>query len=69
MAQVLKFNRKQTLEQKIQQKISHSNFYECADCSKEYLQDNLIAYIPTNQNRADSCDWYCIRCYNKRFND
>lgn len=29
----------------------------------------MLAYIPTNQNKADTCDWYCIRCYNIRFND
>lgn len=29
----------------------------------------MLAYIPTNQNKADSCDWYCIRCYNIRFSD
>ena len=32
------------------------------------MQDNLIAFIPTNQNSNDNCDWYCIRCYNKKFN-
>ena len=27
----------------------------------------MLAFIPTNQNKADTCDWYCIRCYNIRF--
>jgi len=43
--------------------------YACHDCKQVYIADVMLQMKPTYYqylNKKES-DWYCLRCYNKRF--
>ena len=43
--------------------------YACRDCKQVYIADVMLQMKPTYYqylNKKES-DWYCLRCYNKRF--
>ncbi len=44
------------------------NKHKCHDCHREYTQPVMIPFIGTNNTYDDNTEWFCLRCYNIRFN-
>lgn len=42
--------------------------HTCLDCNRLYIADVMMCYkSPNYAYYEDKGSWYCIRCYNKRF--
>ena len=66
MGKILKLQRQAKLKRTYHSK-GNEGKHKCHDCDREYTQPVMIPFIGTNNNYDDSTEWFCLRCYNKRF--
>ena len=66
MGKILRLQRQAKLKRTYHSR-SNEGIHKCHDCAREYTQPVMIPFIGTNNTYDDNTEWFCLRCYNKRF--
>ena len=59
--------RREIQQKKLTYRSNNIDKHQCIDCDRIYTQPNMIPFIGTNNTYDDHTEWYCLRCYNKKF--